>query len=311
MNEKRDVHRGGLVGPVILIGLGVVFLLNNLGILSWSLWDVIFRLWPVLLIAAGLDILLGRRSAWGSLLALLLTLIVLAGALWLLGAYAGTERAGVGDEIRQALDGATEAEVIIAHSVGTLRVESLLASRVESANLIEGVLRPGRGERVRPDFTVAGEKATFALRSESVTVGPFPGGWGGQRTWDLGLNPNVPLDLEISLGVGESNVDLRGLTVSGLDVDMGIGQTTVTLPEEGHFWARIDGAIGQTTIRIPEGLAVRVHVDTGLAAHQLPHNYRCWDDVCTSPGYESAEERVDLDVSQAIGNVAIRQIERR
>jgi len=172
MDERRDVRRGGLVGPVILIGLGVVFLLNNLGILSWSLWDVIFRLWPVLLIAAGLDILLGRRSAWGSLLALVLTLIVLAGALWLFGAYAGTERAGVGDEIRQALDGATEAEVIIAHSVGTLRVESLLASRAESANLIEGVLRPGRGGRVRPDFTVVGQWCevicSFSIKSSLV-----------------------------------------------------------------------------------------------------------------------------------------------
>jgi hypothetical protein len=47
---------------VILIGLGVVFLLNNPGILNWSVWDVIFRLWPVLLIAAGLDILIGRRA---------------------------------------------------------------------------------------------------------------------------------------------------------------------------------------------------------------------------------------------------------
>jgi hypothetical protein len=311
MDEKRDVRRGGLVGPVILIGLGVVFLLNNLGILSWSMWDVIFRLWPVLLIAAGLDIIIGRRSAWGSLLALALTLIVLAGALWLFGAYARTGQAGLGEEIRQTLDGATEAEVVIAHSVGTLRVESLLASRAESANLIEGTIRPGRGEKVARDFAIEGEKATFTLRSEGVSVGPFPGGWGGQWTWNLGLNSDIPLDLEISLGVGQSDVDLRDLMVSELDMDMGIGQTTVTLPEEGRFWARIDGAIGQTTIRIPEGLAVRVHVDTGLAARQLPHNYRCRDDVCTSPGYESAEDRVDLDVSQAIGNVAVRQIEAR
>ena len=60
--DKRDTRRGGLIGPVILIGLGSVFLLINLGVLSWSVWTVIFRLWPVLLVAAGLDLLLGRRS---------------------------------------------------------------------------------------------------------------------------------------------------------------------------------------------------------------------------------------------------------
>ena len=67
---EGKTRRGGLVGPIILITLGVVFLMNNLGVLDWSVWVVIFRLWPVLLVAAGLDLLLGRRSVWGSLLAL-------------------------------------------------------------------------------------------------------------------------------------------------------------------------------------------------------------------------------------------------
>ena len=82
MKEKH--RRGSLVGPMILIALGVVFLLNNLGILPWSIWEVILRLWPILLIGIGLDLLLGRRSVLGSLLALILTFLILAGALWLM-----------------------------------------------------------------------------------------------------------------------------------------------------------------------------------------------------------------------------------
>ena len=109
--DKRDTRRGGLIGPVILIGLGVVFLLNNLGILSWSIWTVIFRLWPVLLVAAGLDLLLGRRSVWGSLLALVLTVAIVAGVLGLFGAGIMPGRAAAGEEISQALDGATRAEL--------------------------------------------------------------------------------------------------------------------------------------------------------------------------------------------------------
>ena len=35
--------------PVILIGAGVVFLLNNLGVLTWGVWEMLWRLWPVLL----------------------------------------------------------------------------------------------------------------------------------------------------------------------------------------------------------------------------------------------------------------------
>lgn len=51
-----------------------------LGLLSWSVWEVILRLWPILLIAIGLDILLGRRWAWGSWLvaAIVLGLLLIA-----------------------------------------------------------------------------------------------------------------------------------------------------------------------------------------------------------------------------------------
>jgi len=188
---------------VILIGLGVIWLLNNLGMLEWSVWEVIFRLWPVLLVAVGLDLLLGRRSIWGSLLALVLTLAILAGVLWLFMVGMGTGGAFASEDVRQALDGATQAEVVIAPAVGTLHIEALS----ESANLIEGAICLGSGERTTPEFAVEGETATFTLRSEGVTFGPFIGSWDDQRGWDLGLNPDVPLQLEISLGVGQSDVD--------------------------------------------------------------------------------------------------------
>lgn len=300
MDERK--RRGSLVGPVILIGLGIILLLNNLGVLEWGVWEVIFRLWPVLLIAGGLDLLIGRRSVWGSLLALVLILAVLAGALWLFGAGIGTGQVMAGEDVRQALDGATQAEVVIAPGVGTLHIEAL----PESASLVEGVIRLSRGERAMPEFAVEGGTATFTLRSEGVAFGPFVGLWDDQRGWDLGLNPDVPLQLEISLAVGRSDIDLTGLMVSDLEVSMGVGQTTVTLPDEGHFQAEIEGAIGQTVVVIPAGLAARIRVDTGLAGRQLPDGYQRRDDVYTSPGYESADNRVDLEVSQAIGNITIR-----
>jgi hypothetical protein len=301
MDEQK--RRVSLTGPVILIGLGIILLLNNLGVLKWSVWEVILRLWPVLLIAWGLEILIGRRSVWSSLLALVLIVVVLAGTLWLFGAGIGIGQASAAEEVRQALDGATllGAEVVIAPAVGTLHIEAL----PESANLVEGVIRLGSGERATPEFAVEGETATFTLRSEGAFI-PFVGGWGDERGWDLGLNPDVPLQLEVSLGVGQSDVDLTGLTVSDLEVSMGVGQITVILPSEGHFQAEIDGAIGQTIVVIPAGLAARIRVDTGLASSQLPDEYQRRDDVYTLPGYNSADNRVDLEVSQAIGNITIR-----
>ena len=74
MARNRGVS---MVGPLILIGLGLVFLLSNLGVLPENVWDYIWRLWPILLIAIGLDIVIGRRSVWGSLAVLVLILALL------------------------------------------------------------------------------------------------------------------------------------------------------------------------------------------------------------------------------------------
>jgi hypothetical protein len=302
MSDKREFRRGGLVGPAILIGLGIVFLLNNLGILSWTIWETLLRLWPVLLVAAGLDLILGRRSIWGSLLALALTVAVLGGAIWLSGTVIGSVQAARSEEIAQPLGEAEQAELTIDPGIGRLHLEA--AS--DSPNLVEGTLGLARGEELAQDFTLQGQRVTFTLRTERASFGPFPTGWIGQRLWDLQLSPRVPLRLRTDLGLGEMDLDLSELRLEELDVELGLGQAVVTLPQEGRFDARIDGAIGQTVVVIPDGLAVRVRLDTGITGRQLPNDYRCADDVCTSPDYQTAVHRVDLEVSQAIGNLVIR-----
>lgn len=55
---RRRHHHNGMAGGVILIGLGIVFLLDNLGLISWD-WA---QLWPVILIVIGVALLLGRLS---------------------------------------------------------------------------------------------------------------------------------------------------------------------------------------------------------------------------------------------------------
>ena len=51
---------GPPIGPAVMIGLGLIFLLNNLGFLHFS---QIFKFWPVALIGLGIYLLLERTRA--------------------------------------------------------------------------------------------------------------------------------------------------------------------------------------------------------------------------------------------------------
>lgn len=304
MKEQKH-KRVDLVGPVLLIVVGVILLLNVLGILEWSIWWTILRLWPIFLIALGLELLLGRWSLWGSILAVVLVLAIFAGALWL----STTDLLGTSElttkEIRQPLDEATEAAVVIDPGVGILRIEAL----PESANLVEGEIHLLKGEEAVEEYSESGGEATFELRKEAEQPWtPFGGGLDGRQAWELGLSPGARLELKTSLGMGEAGLDLSGLDLGELETNMGVGVTRVTMPEEGRYQARIEGAFGVTTIVLPEGLAARLQLDTGMVARQLPDGYQeQGEGVYISPGYATATDRVDLNVSQAIGVLQIRQ----
>jgi hypothetical protein len=79
MGLDNILTRQGVAAPTIFIAIGVVILLDNLNIVQWNVWQVILSLWPVLIIAIGLDLLVARRSIWGAVVALILLAIILGG----------------------------------------------------------------------------------------------------------------------------------------------------------------------------------------------------------------------------------------
>jgi hypothetical protein len=299
MNKRS--HRGGLVGPLLLIGIGVIFLLHRMELLTVNFWDLIFRLWPILLIAVGIDLLIARRSIWGSLLALILIIAVMLGGFYLLGVQPGTSLTA--ETIRESLGEATEAELSVNPGIGFLRIHAL---DVGVRDLIDGRIQTASRERLAKEIDRESDVVEITLRSSDGWWFPTVGAWGEDRLWDLGLNPVVAWDLDLDLGLGRHDLQLGGLNLTSLNLNMGIGQNTITLPEEGNFRGRIEGAIGETVLIIPEGMAVRLRLSTGLASRQVPAAFIQQGDVYTSPGFESAENRAELEIDQAIGSIRVR-----
>jgi hypothetical protein len=299
MEKKKSVS---FVGPVILILGGVVLLMNTLGILEWDIWWSILRLWPIFIVALGLDLLIGRRSLAGALIAALLVVLMLVGAFWLIN----SDLAASGlpsQSIRQPLNDATQAQVIINPAVGVLRIDAL----PESADLVEGEIRLSKGEEVSQNLTQTAGRATYTLETTEGSWDPFTNTWNENRIWDLGLSPAPALQLNATLAVGQTELDLSGLNLDALDTSMGMGQIEVILPEQGRAQAKIGQGLGVVVVTIPRGMAVRINAGTAMVVRDLPDDYqKQGDNVYTSPGYATAQDRVDLDVSLAIGLLTVR-----
>ena len=78
MSKTYHSHYRSFFWPVLTIGAGVVWLLINMNIISTENLRILYDLWPILLIIAGLDVLFARKLAFiGALLALLVIAVVI------------------------------------------------------------------------------------------------------------------------------------------------------------------------------------------------------------------------------------------
>ena len=59
--SNKDGRRGGLLAGVVLIILGLVFLVDRLPWLYWPHWVRFSSLWPIVLIALGVAMIVGAR----------------------------------------------------------------------------------------------------------------------------------------------------------------------------------------------------------------------------------------------------------
>jgi hypothetical protein len=50
----------GVTGGLFFIFIGTVLLLNSLGLVPWGIWSEVVKLWPLLMILIGFQILLGK-----------------------------------------------------------------------------------------------------------------------------------------------------------------------------------------------------------------------------------------------------------
>ena len=289
-----------MAAAIILVAIGIVLLLSNLGVLDWSLWDALWRLWPLILIGIGLDLMLKRKRLGG-----LIAGLAVAGVFILVVLVMHTHQAPlITEAISQPLEGAKQARVTLDAGVARLN----LTAGHNPDKLIEGTLRVSKRAKLKVTYERQGDLGRFKLKQKSRGLGFLSFGKRNPK-WDLKLTSEIPVDLEVDTGVGQSDLDLRGMQITSLDVDTGVGQTTVILPAKGNLKVDMDGGVGEVIIRIPETLAARIHAKSGIGSVDVSGPFKKEGGDWVSDNYATASDKVDLDISGGIGSIDIEVIE--
>lgn len=300
---RRDRGTDRAILPIILIAAGVLLLLSRMGVFDWSLALGVLELWPLLLIAVGVDILTRGRYR----LIVVIATVAIGAVLWRAPAWVpGATGPAETRSIAYELDDASAAEIDLHHGVGRL---SLGALPDGDAQVIAGTIATGRGESLDATYRIDGDVAEVEIASRQR--GPSFNVDGSRRAWDLNLTREVPVDLTIDTGVGQSDLQLREVRLSDFDLDAGVGEVRVTLPTVGGYAGEIDAGVGSVHLRIPRSVEVRMQVETGLGGADVRGTWTRDDDRYLSPGWQDASpsDRVDLRVSGGVGEITVERID--
>lgn len=311
--EEPRYQRRSLFWPVVLIGVGVILLLSNLGIFPENGWAILWRFWPLALIALGVDVMIGRRSTGGAIAGGVLVLLLLGMAL---GAVFFAEQVPFlmelgrpaelhSEHIAHPLNGAESAKV----SINWPSRPGYLYALEDSTHLIEGDI-DYYGQLV---FRVNQENRHTDVTLDSFTQGISYGITfdDKQSDWRVGLSPDAALDLWLDSGSGSGNFDLTRLNVTHLALDSGSGSIHLILPEDGDFSGDIDGGSGSITLILPEGVGLRVELDDGSGSFDpgerlvLVSGEKDDDGVWETENYDKADYQIDLDINQGSGSIRI------
>jgi hypothetical protein len=256
---------------IVLILIGVIFLLNNFGLLpdlGISVWNLI---WPVILIALGV---------------------------WFISRTVIKPDPAEMQPGSVSLDGASRAVVEIKHGAGELTVSSGAAAGLLAEGMFGGGLKhraSRKGDLLDVEMKMAVEPVAFLNWS--------PGGY----DWDVRLNADVPMTLECETGASKSVLDLRDLRVTELKLETAASSTEVMLPARaGYTRVKVEAGAARVDLRVPGGVAARVKASAGLASVTVDQTrFPGFDNRYQSPDYDAAANKVDIDVETGVGAVTV------
>lgn len=323
IHQREHRHHTGyrsFFWPVVLIGVGVIWLLVNLNVLTIASLGVLVRFWPVLLILIGLDIIFARRYAIiGAMFGLITVgLIIFASffaSQWNLGNGANIFGIPVRFYDSSQVKTGQYSEPIGQAKAATVRMDltrghTVVKSLANSTNLVEANVK------YIGDFTfsVQGEeRKTVTLGQTGLNVVTwFTSVRDDDLRWDIGLSPQVPLNLTVRTGSGLGKFDLRQLLLSNLDFEGASAATTLQLPvTEGRLPAKIRSHSGSFTFSLPARSIADLDVETGSGSVEFTLgegssvNLR-WNSASGSQRLVIGEDTsIDTEIESGSGSVSI------
>lgn len=157
---------------------------------------------------------------------------------------------------------------------------------------------PAFKPEVRYDASDFRSKLTIRHGSASTSFGDI------ENNWSLKLADDIPMELAVRCGAGESNLDLRTMTIRNVEVRMGAGKVDMRLPAkpEKGFNVQVHGGVGEAIVHYPREAGVVAEASGGLGEIEVEGLSKDGNRY-VNDSYGKSKVTIRLEVKGGIGKI--------
>jgi hypothetical protein len=307
------MHIGRIRTGAILISVGIVLLLNTTGQLSWMVWGRILSLWPVALVAIGIELLFKKTSlSILSILSPILFIIAILGpALIFKPDFSRIHGAAETYLWSQDLDTTlTKVDATIDINAGDLNLSSG-TDQLISAELDYWDKKPSVDYEKK-----ANNSATIEILDQGRTHRSWDWGWARiwwgeneKENWDIKLSDRISMDLNINAKADRIKLDLSDLQLVNLNMDTKASHVDITIGDlVDNVTGRITSKASTLYLSFPEDMALRIENRAKMSTTSFSHiNLKEIEDGYETPDFENAPRKLTLYLDGSVTKLRIDQ----
>lgn len=294
-----------LLAGLLIIVLGVALFLSNFDVLSLN-WQFIFKLWPILLVFAGISVLV-KNPKWRGVLYAITSVLVLV---WIFSAasvgWGGLKSAFYGDggnlhsqEFSQHFDKNTKHAVFTLNDgAGTFTINGTTTALVHATaqtnmgNYSFDSNRDGSTQQVDLRFEGKNEHWPFGSAKNSL---------------DMELNPAVDWSLNLNVGACSVDLDLSPFMVRTAEVKAGASKIKVRLGNKSDTTnLRIDTGASALVVYVPSSSGCQIKDRAELSSKSFPGFVKGTDGRYHSPNFSAAKKIIFVDIDAGVSSIKVK-----
>lgn len=314
------LNREKLIWGLILIGIGGLFLLDNLGFIEFY-WGSIWRMWPIVLVIIGINLIL-PKNRMGNILTVIMIVAVFV-FLWMFTLTKNRISEGevsqrIGNTERSSKNAITGMmrQTFIQEYKDSLKSVDL---KIKGGAITYKILEPNSDQlffaRAESDF---GSHTKHYKASDGEGYISFEMNTANKKDFNIdasrnfvefNLHPQPIWNLDLDFGAGAADFDLTGYKIQKLDVDCGAASFKAKMGAPlSASKINIDSGAGAVKLQIPEGVACSIRVKTGLSSREFPGFEKVGDNLFQTPGFLESTPHYAIELKGGLSSFRVELI---